>query len=142
MVVDVTMIPLVDMMNVDCLYDLNDSLDVTYETVIFPCDTLRLNNVEHVDSSTCDDFAIPMFCNQCLCYSPVVACNMLNNFSFTCVVCNNVDILAYEIAPIAFSPCGDFYSLLWTLFHPSLCIVTIHIYHIFHLILVWLVLCK
>ena len=38
---------------------------------------------------------------------PIVASKILNNCSFKCLVCNNVDILAYEIAPIAFSHVGD-----------------------------------
>ena len=106
--VDVTMIPLVDMMNYGCLHAMDDSIDVTYDSFFFPCDTLFETNVDHVESPICDNFAMSMPCFECFHFSPIVACNMLNNFSFTCVVCNNVDILAYEIAPIAFSPCGDF----------------------------------
>ena len=41
-------------------------------------------------------------------FSPIVTCNMLNNFSFTCVACNNDEIIDNEIAPIAFSLVGDF----------------------------------
>jgi len=129
--VDVTMIPLVDMMNYDCLHAMDDSFEVTYDSFLFPCDTLFETNVDQVELPICDDFAMSMPCYECFYFSPIVACNMLNNFSFTCVACTNVEMLDNEIAPIAFSILETFHFLLWTLFHPSLCIVTIHICHIF-----------
>ena len=140
--VDVIMIPLVDMMTFDCLHAMDDLVDSSYDTFLFPCDTLFQTNVNHVELPICDDFSMSMPCFECFHFSPIVACNMLNNFSFKSVACNNVEMFDNEIAPIAFSHIGDVYFHLWTLFHPSLCIVTIHICHIFQLILVCLVMCK
>ena len=37
---DVTMIPLVDMMKDDCLHVMDEPIDVTYDSFLFPCDTL------------------------------------------------------------------------------------------------------
>ena len=49
-----------------------------------------------------------MLCPKCLQYSPIVASNMLNNCSFKCLVCNNVEMLDNEFTPIASSLFGDF----------------------------------
>ena len=105
--VDVTMFPLVDMMNYDCLHAMDDSIDVTYDSFLFPCDTLFETNVDHVELPICDGFAMSMPCYECFHFSPIVACNMLSNFSFTCVACTNVEMLDNELAPIAFSNFGD-----------------------------------
>ena len=48
-----------------------------------------------------------MPCFECFYFSPIVACNILNNFSFTSVACNNVEMFDSEIAPIASSHIGD-----------------------------------
>ena len=202
--VDVTMIPLVDMMNDDCLHALDETIDVTYASFPFTCDVLPCTHIEHVDSSICDDIAIDMLCpkclqyspivaskmlnncsfkclvcnnvemldnefapmasslfgdfscahidnhdhvfralcNKCLNYSPIVASKMLNNCSFKCLVCNNVAMLSNEIAPIAFSPFGDFPFSMLRKFNTSLCMLPIHIFHLSHFLLVRLVMCK
>ena len=46
--VDDAMIPLVDMMNCDCLHAMDDTFDIAYDSFIFPCDDLPLHNVDHV----------------------------------------------------------------------------------------------
>ena len=101
------MIPLVDMMTCDCLHDVDVSFDVTYASFVFTCDTLFQTNVDHVDFHMCDDLATCMPCYESFKFSPIVASKKLNNFSFQCLVCNNVDTLSYENAPIAFSNFGD-----------------------------------
>ena len=52
--VDDAMIPLVDMMTCDCLHDVDVSFDVTYDSFIFPCDTLFQTNVDHVEFPMCE----------------------------------------------------------------------------------------
>jgi hypothetical protein len=49
------------------------------------------------------DKILNMFCAQCLQYSSINATKMLNNCSFKCLVCNNVNMLDNETAPIALS---------------------------------------
>ena len=83
--VDDAMIPLVDMMTCDCLHDVDFCFDVTYDSFTFPCDTLFKTNVDHVDFPTCDDLDTCMPCYESFQFSPIVACNMSNNFSFICV---------------------------------------------------------
>ena len=83
--VDDAMIPLVDMMTCDCLHDVDFCLDVTYDSFTFPCDTLFQTNVDHVEYPMCDDLATCMPCYESFQFSPIVACNMSNNFSFICV---------------------------------------------------------
>ena len=46
--VDDAMIPLVGMMTCDFLHAMEDNFDVTYDSLIFPCDTLFQTNVDHV----------------------------------------------------------------------------------------------
>jgi hypothetical protein len=55
-----------------------------------------------------NDKNLNMFCAKCLQYSPINATKILNIFSFQCLVCNNVNMLVNEIAPIALSSFGDF----------------------------------
>ena len=111
--VDVTMNPLVEMMNVDCLHELDDSFDVTYECFLFPCDTLPQNNVDHVVSSIGDKNTIHLFCNQCFYYSPFITTKTIKTCSFKCLVCNDEPLIYNEIAPIALSHFRDFtFSLM------------------------------
>jgi hypothetical protein len=49
------------------------------------------------------DKILNMFCAQCLQYSSINATKMLNNCYFKCLVCNNVNTLDNETAPIALS---------------------------------------
>ena len=72
--VDDAMISLVDMMDCDCLHAMDDTLDVTYESFIFPCDDLTLHNVDHVELYKCDDIAIDMSCYEAFIF-PTIACN-------------------------------------------------------------------
>ena len=123
---DVTMIPLVDMMNDDCLHAMDNLIDISLASLPI----------------TCDDFAVDMLCPKCLQCSPIVASKMLNNSSFKCLVCNNVAMLSNEIAPIAFSNFRYFRVPMLRIFHPSLCMLPIHIFHTSHLLLVRLVMCK
>ena len=53
--VDDAMIPLVDMMTCDDMHTMDDVCDITYDSFIFPCDTLPLHNVENVKLFDCDD---------------------------------------------------------------------------------------
>nr|XP_051180964.1 uncharacterized protein LOC127295095 isoform X2 [Lolium perenne]XP_051180965.1 uncharacterized protein LOC127295095 isoform X3 [Lolium perenne] len=55
-----------------------------------------------------NDETLNMFCSQCLQYSPINASKILNTCSFKCLVCNYVNVLVSEIAPIALSNFGDF----------------------------------
>ncbi len=55
-----------------------------------------------------NDTILNMFCEKCLQYSPISATKMLNTCSFQCLVCNDVNMLVNEIAPIALSHFGDF----------------------------------
>ena len=55
-----------------------------------------------------NDTTLDMFCTRCLQYSHINASKMLNNCSFQCLVCKNVNVLVNEIAPIALSHNGDF----------------------------------
>jgi hypothetical protein len=43
---------------------------------------------------------VNMFCAQCLQYSPINAIKILNDCSFQCLVCNNVNMFANEKAPL------------------------------------------
>jgi hypothetical protein len=54
------------------------------------------------------DKILNMFCAQGLQYSPINAAKMLNDCSFKCLVCNNVDMFENEKAPIALSNNKDF----------------------------------
>ena len=116
------MIPLVDMMNCvddenDLLHGMDDFCDITYDSFSFPCDALPLHIVDHVELLDCDGLAVRMPCYESFTYptialdmpshdgssiSPIVACNMLNNCSFTCFACNDSYTVSFEIAPIAF----------------------------------------
>ena len=50
-----------------------------------------------------------MHYHECFTTSPIVACDKLNDCSFTCFACNISDkLFSFEIAPIAFSKYGDF----------------------------------
>jgi hypothetical protein len=75
-------------MNCDDLHAMDDTCDTTYASLIFPCDTLPLHNVDHVKLFDCDDVAIDMPCYKSLFY-PLIACNMSNNCSFNCFACND-----------------------------------------------------
>ena len=90
-------------MNVDCLHELDDSLDVTYESFLFPCDTLPKNNVDHVDYSIGDNNAIHLFCNKCFYYSPFIATKSMKTCSFKCLIYNDEPLIYNEIAPIVLS---------------------------------------
>jgi hypothetical protein len=87
--VDVTMIPLVDMMTYDCSHAMDDLLAPSYESFLFPCDTLFETNVDHVELPICDDFSIDMPSYECFQFFPVVNSNMTNNCSFPMFVDNN-----------------------------------------------------
>jgi hypothetical protein len=87
--VDDAMIPLVDMMNCDCLHAMDDCSDISYASFTFPCDDLVPTNDDHVESFACDDIAIDMPCYRCFIFPPVIASNMLNNCSFRCLDCND-----------------------------------------------------
>nr|XP_051207205.1 uncharacterized protein LOC127322837 isoform X2 [Lolium perenne]XP_051207206.1 uncharacterized protein LOC127322837 isoform X2 [Lolium perenne] len=113
--VDDTMIPLVDMMIYECLHELDDPIAMSYASFTFPCDTCDTTIVDHVEIVACDNLTMPcydtnlnMFCATCLQYSPINATKILNTCSFQCLVCNDVNMLVNEIAPIALSPFGDF----------------------------------
>src|SRR3954465_13372465 len=49
-----------------------------------------------------------MLCTRCLQYSSILASKMMNNCSFQCLVCNKVNELVNEFAPIKFSHIEDF----------------------------------
>ena len=87
--VDDAMIPLVDMMTCDDWHAMDDVCDITYASLIFPCDTLPLHNVEHVKLFDCDDVAIVMPCSKRY-VDDIIACTLLNNCSFQCFACNDV----------------------------------------------------
>ena len=91
--VDDAMIPQVDMMNYDDLHAMDDTFDITYESFLFPCDALPLEDthmvhVAHVELFSCDDIAIDMPCYSRFIF-PIVACNMMKNCSFKCIACND-----------------------------------------------------
>jgi hypothetical protein len=54
------------------------------------------------------DKILNMVCAQCLQYSSINATKMLNNWSFKCLVCNNVNMFENKKAPIALSNDEDF----------------------------------
>ena len=89
----------------------------------------------------CDDLDTCMPCYESFRFSPIVACNISNNFSFIFVACNDDKMLDNEFAPIAFSNFGDS-SFCHVENFPLICILTTHICHTFLLILVCLVMCK
>jgi hypothetical protein len=55
-----------------------------------------------------NDKMLHIFCAICLQYSPINATKILNTCSFQCLVCNDVNMLVNEIAPLALSNFGDF----------------------------------
>jgi hypothetical protein len=75
-----------------------------------------------------DTTTLNMLCNKCMQLSPIVACKMLNNCSFQCLACNNVNILVNEIVPIAISNNGNF--ALTHVEHVHM--FTPHIHHIYY----------
>jgi hypothetical protein len=102
---------------------------------LLPCDALLDNNDDHVELLVCDNLTMPcydktlnMFCAICLQYSPFNGTKMLNNCSFQCLVRNNVNMLANEIAPIALSNFGDFAYVHDKHVH----VFTPHIHHIYY----------
>nr|XP_051228399.1 uncharacterized protein LOC127345890 [Lolium perenne] len=70
--------------------------------------TTLMNNCSFPRLVNNNDKMLNMFCATCLQYSPISATKMLNTFSFQCLVCNDVNMLVNEIAPIALSHFGDF----------------------------------
>ncbi|KAK1681163.1 hypothetical protein QYE76_042011 [Lolium multiflorum] len=80
--VDDAMIPLVDMMPLECMHDLDDPFATSHATFIFPCDTLLVNIVDHVEVNACDTMTMP--CYESFTFSPL-ACND-NDYDNTCVV--------------------------------------------------------
>ncbi len=70
--------------------------------------TTLMNNCSFPRLVDNNDKILNMFCAKCLQYSPISATKMLNTCSFQCLVCNDVNMLVNEIAPIALSNFGDF----------------------------------
>src|SRR4051812_49047071 len=111
------------MMNCEDMHAMDDTCDITYASLIFPCDALPLHNIDHVELFDCDTISIHMPCYTSFVYPPIdsgmlchashsispVACYKMNAFYFTCFVCNNIDHMHYnEMDPIDFSFFGDF----------------------------------
>ena len=136
------------MMNDDSMHVMDENIDVTYDSFLFPCYDFTIDmpcfECFHfspiVNSNMMTNCSLPMFvenhdhtfrtlCNKCLTYSPIIASKMLNNCSFKCLVCNNAEILSNEISLIAFSNFGIFPVPMLRIFHPSLCMLPIHILH-------------
>ena len=86
--VDDAMIPLVDMMNFECMHDLDDPFATSHATFTFPCDALLDNIVDHVEVSSCDTMTMP--CYESFNFS-TIACNMSTTCSLPCIACNDND---------------------------------------------------
>src|SRR5664279_2482023 len=56
--VDDAMIPLVDMMNDDCLHVMDAPIDISHAILTTTCHALPCTHIDHVDSTICDDIAI------------------------------------------------------------------------------------
>ena len=105
----------------------------------FPCIACNVDNDACVVTTLPNNCSFPrfvdnndqmlnMFCATCLQYSPINATKMLNNCSFQCLVCHNVNMLVNEIAPIALSNFGDFAYIHDEHVH----VFTPHIHHIYY----------
>nr|XP_051216091.1 uncharacterized protein LOC127333725 [Lolium perenne]XP_051216092.1 uncharacterized protein LOC127333725 [Lolium perenne]XP_051216093.1 uncharacterized protein LOC127333725 [Lolium perenne]XP_051216094.1 uncharacterized protein LOC127333725 [Lolium perenne]XP_051216095.1 uncharacterized protein LOC127333725 [Lolium perenne]XP_051216096.1 uncharacterized protein LOC127333725 [Lolium perenne]XP_051216097.1 uncharacterized protein LOC127333725 [Lolium perenne]XP_051216098.1 uncharacterized p len=70
--------------------------------------TTLMNNCSFPRFVDNNDKILNMFCDIYLQYSPINATKMLNTCSFQCLVCNDVNMLVNEIAPIALSNFRDF----------------------------------
>ena len=95
--VDDAMIPLVDMMTYECMHDLDDPFATSHATFIFPCDTLLVNIVDHVEVNACDTMTMP--CYESFNFS-TIACNMSTTCSFPCIACNDNDDDACVVTPL------------------------------------------
>ena len=60
--VDNESVPLVDLHTCDDLHAMDDTFNITYESFLFPCDTLFETNFDHVESPMCDIFTIDIPC--------------------------------------------------------------------------------
>ncbi|KAK1601970.1 hypothetical protein QYE76_027075 [Lolium multiflorum] len=86
--VDDAMIPLVDMMPLECMHDLDDTFAMSLDSFIFPCDALLANIVDHVELIDCDTMTMP--CYESFNFS-TIACNMSTTCSLPCIACNDND---------------------------------------------------
>nr|XP_051180967.1 uncharacterized protein LOC127295098 [Lolium perenne] len=103
--VDDAMIPLVDMMNFECMHDLDDPFATSHATFTFPCDALLDNIVDHVELIACDTMTMP--CYEIFTFSPhandndhaCVVTPLMNTCSFNRVVDNNDNISFRMLCP-------------------------------------------
>jgi hypothetical protein len=114
------MLPLVDMnmLSYEC-FTLSPIACNMLNNCSFPCIACNDDNDACVVTTLPNNCSFPrfvdnkdkilnMFCAQCLQYSSINATKMLNNCSFKCLVCNNVNMFENEKAPIALSTNEDF----------------------------------
>jgi hypothetical protein len=116
--VGAAMILLVDMMIREC-FTLPPVACNMFNNFSFPCIACNDDDDACVVTTLSNNCSFPrfvdnkdkilnMFCAQCLQYSSINATKMLNNCSFQCLVCNNVNIFDNEKAPIGLSNIEDF----------------------------------